>query len=94
VEAWNPSEQPEWLTEEFYREKIQPRLSGVTVPAISSALGLSEPYAAQIRAGRYIPHPRHWCALARLVGVSQNRQGLRTQSRAVAAWKPESDSDP
>jgi CRISPR-associated endonuclease Cas1 len=66
VKAWNSSDKPDWLTEEVYREKIQPRLSGITVPALSSALGLSEPYAAEIRAGRYLPHPRHWQTLARL----------------------------
>ena len=60
------------LTEEFYREKIQPRLSGITVPAIASALGLSRPYAAEIRAGRKLPHPRHWEKLAKLVGVAPN----------------------
>jgi len=32
VKAWNPSDQPDWLTEEVYREKIQPRLAGITVP--------------------------------------------------------------
>jgi hypothetical protein len=69
MKAWNPSNQPGWLTEELYCEKIQPRLTGVTVPVISSALGVSEPYAALIRAGRYLPHPRHWEALARLVSV-------------------------
>jgi hypothetical protein len=67
VKAWNPSDQPRWLTEESYREKIQPRLSGITVPAISSALGLSVPYTAEIRPGRQLPHPRHWLTLARLV---------------------------
>jgi hypothetical protein len=70
LKAWNPSDNPDWLTEEFYREEIQPRLSGITVPALSSALGISEPYAAEIRAGRYLPHPRHWQTLAQLVGVS------------------------
>ena len=52
VKAWSPSDKPEWLTEEYYREKIQPLLSGITVPAISSGLGISVPYAAEIRAGR------------------------------------------
>jgi len=70
VKAWSPSDQPDWLTEATYREKIQPRLSTITVPAISSALGLSQPYVAEIRAGRCIPHPRQWQALARLVGIS------------------------
>jgi len=70
VKSWNPSDKPDWLTEELFREEIQPRLAAVTVPAISSALGISEPYAALIRAKRYLPHPRHWKTLAGLVGIS------------------------
>ena len=69
VNAWNPADQPEWLTEEFYRQKIQPRLSGITVPAIASDLALSEAYAAEIRAGRQRPHLRHWLTLAQMVGL-------------------------
>jgi len=52
LKAWHPSNNPDWLTEEVYREKIQPRLAGVTVRAIASALGVSQAYAAEIRAGR------------------------------------------
>ncbi|HVB33597.1 MAG TPA: CRISPR-associated endonuclease Cas1 [Patescibacteria group bacterium] len=74
LKRWNPTEQPEWLTENFYREEIQPHLAGVTVPAIASALGLSQPYAARIRAGKQCPHPRHWQALARLAGASRDRK--------------------
>jgi len=70
LKVWHPSEQPEWLNEEVYREKIRPRLAGVTVPAISSALGVSDPYATDVRSGRRIPHPRHWHTLARLVDIS------------------------
>jgi CRISPR-associated protein Cas1 len=65
---WNPADKPDWLDENAYREKIRPRLAGVTVPAIMSALNVSEPYATNIRSGRRIPHPRHWLTLARLVG--------------------------
>jgi hypothetical protein len=39
---------PEWFTEELYREKIQPELATVKISAIISALGVSEPYAAEI----------------------------------------------
>ncbi len=68
---WRTSELPDWLNEGTYREKIQPRLAGVTVSAISSALGISKPYATDIRRGRRRPHARHWATLARLVGCSQ-----------------------
>lgn len=73
VKAWNPTDKPDWLTEEVYRERIQPQLSRVTVPAISSNLGISEPYAAEIRAGWYLPHPRHWLTLAVLAGISSDQ---------------------
>jgi len=72
LKAWNQSDKPAWLTKEVYREKIQPRLACITVPAIASALGISQPYAAEIRADRCLPHPRHWRPLARLVGVSSD----------------------
>src|SRR5262249_27570879 len=71
LKGWKPSDKPEWLDEKAYRERIQPRLAGITVSTIVSALAVSEPYATTIRAGRCIPHPRHWLTLARLVGVAR-----------------------
>lgn len=70
-EAWNPAEKPDWPDEKAYRERVQPRLSGVIVPRIMSALSVSQPYALRIRAGRRIPHPRHCLGLARIVDVSE-----------------------
>ncbi|MBZ5526812.1 MAG: CRISPR-associated endonuclease Cas1 [Acidobacteriia bacterium] len=70
LRAWNPSDKPDWLDERVYCEKIQPRLAKVTVPTILAALHVSEPYATNIRAGRCIPHPRHWLTLAALVKIS------------------------
>lgn len=72
LKAWKSSDKPEWLDEKTYREKIQPCLARIAVPTIVSALTVSVPYATNIRAGRCIPHPRHWLALARLVGVPQD----------------------
>ncbi len=67
---WLPSSQPAWLNNKTYLKEIQPRLAAVTISILASTLGVSEPYAADIRAGRHCPHPRHWQALAELVGVS------------------------
>jgi CRISPR-associated endonuclease Cas1 len=67
--AWLPSNQPVWLNEQSFREEIHPRLAGVTVRALASALGVSIPYASNIRSGKRHPHPRHWQTLARLVGI-------------------------
>lgn len=78
VKSWNPTDKPDWLTEKVFREQIQPRLAAITVPGISSALGVSEPYASLIRTKRYLPHPRHWQQLARLAGVSNELGGTDT----------------
>jgi len=67
--AWKPSDQPAWLTEKFYSEKIQPLLSKVATSVIRTTLGVSRWYASRIRQG-YRPHPRHWEALAGLVAVA------------------------
>lgn len=70
IRAWKPSSLPAWLDEETYTRKIQPLLTGIANPVIMSTLGVSVTYAVAIRAGRCKPHPRHWEALARLVGVA------------------------
>jgi CRISPR associated protein, Cas1 family len=69
LKTWRRSDHPGWLTEEFYVTKIEPTLRDFSVPSIASALGVSLPYATDIRAGRRRPHPRHWQALAELVGL-------------------------
>ena len=65
---------PEWLTAYFYGERIQPLLSGKKVREIADAMKISEPYAAFVRSGKRRPHPRHWQALARLVGFGNAEQ--------------------
>ncbi len=67
--SWNPATQPDWLTEQFYRENIQPGLRSMGIAAIAKLVGVSKPYASEIRAGR-VPHPRHWRPLAQLVGAA------------------------
>ena len=68
--AWKPSDLPEWLNEKVYREKIQPKLATVTIRSIMEALQVSKPYAADIRSGKRVPHPRHWETLAKLVDIT------------------------
>ena len=65
---WDPSGLPKWLTENCYREQIQPRLRDKKIREIAETMQVSEPYAAFVRSGRRRPHPRHWKALAQLVG--------------------------
>jgi CRISPR-associated endonuclease Cas1 len=67
--TWEKSGQPK-ISDEIYRNEIQPRLAGVTIPTIMSALNVCASYAADIRRGRRRPHARHWETLARLGGPS------------------------
>jgi len=69
-QSWSPSDQPAWLTDEAYTKQIQPRLASATLSQIASAINVSIPYASDIRRGRRRPHPRHWKALANLVGAT------------------------
>jgi CRISPR-associated endonuclease Cas1 len=69
---WSPSSLPAWLNKEFYVQKIQPQLRTVKVREVAQALQVSQPYAAHIRSGRRNPHPRHWQALAQLVGIASD----------------------
>jgi CRISPR-associated protein Cas1 len=66
---WPPSDQPDWLTDEMYANQIQPRLRDASLSEIASAIGVSIPYASDIRRGRRRPHARHWQALSKLVGL-------------------------
>jgi CRISPR-associated endonuclease Cas1 len=69
--GWQSLSQPDWLTEETYTERIKAILAGASISEIASAIDVSFPYAAAIRAGRRRPHRRHWEALARIIGVSE-----------------------
>ena len=69
LRAWTPSDRPNWLDRKFYAEKIQPRLLGIRVPRIMTALSVSEPYARRIRSGHCIPHQRLWLTLTSLARV-------------------------
>lgn len=67
---WKPSDQPNWLTNDFYLTRIHPVLASQTISSIAKCLDVSYGYADQVRKGR-IPHPRRWLALAELVGLSR-----------------------
>jgi len=67
--AWNPAKQPLWLTKQVFSEQVQPALARASATGIAKSITVSRWYAGKIRQG-YRPHPRHWQALAELVGFS------------------------
>ncbi len=70
--GWTNSDLPAWLDENVYRREIQPRLKQVSLSVLAAKLGISIPYAVDIRSGRRIPHQRHWLSLAELADVSRS----------------------
>ena len=71
--TWNRSDQPAWLTEEFYVSKIKPKIGSMPSRAIARDLNVSRSYATQIRHGRIVPHPRHWLTLAAFLGYAAEK---------------------
>jgi CRISPR-associated endonuclease Cas1 len=71
--AWKPEDKPAWLDETVYATQVHPKLANYSISRIAMTLGVSLPYASDIRVGRRRPHPRHWLALARLAGISSER---------------------
>lgn len=67
--VWKPSDQPAWLTEKLYADRIQPLLAQVSASVIARRIAVSRWYAGRIREG-YRPHPRHWQALAELARIT------------------------
>jgi hypothetical protein len=72
---WKPTDQPSWLTERFFCEKIQPLLVPLSGSTIAKALNVSRVYANHIRKGRRLPHPRHWLQLAQQTGSDKSISG-------------------
>jgi hypothetical protein len=68
--AWKESQQPAWLTDQVYSQRIQPQLAKISSSKIASAIGVTRCYAGNIRKGRFCPHPRHWQVLAKVAGLS------------------------
>jgi len=67
--AWQIEHDGETPDPEWFRSVVLPSLASVTLSEIARATGVSTSAASKIRAGRRLPHPRHWQALASLVGV-------------------------
>lgn len=51
----------------LFMTEILPGLAEVTTSEIAAATGLSRNFAATIKSGKHIPHPRHWSVLRNLV---------------------------
>lgn len=44
----------------MFRREILPQIQGVPINRLAGAPGLSKAACSLIRAGKVVPHPRHW----------------------------------
>jgi hypothetical protein len=68
--AWEAAHKGDRFDPQWFRASVLPALADVTLPAMAAATGLSTSACSKIRAGRRVPHARHWSALAALACVS------------------------
>jgi hypothetical protein len=54
------------MSEADYRQRVLPRLSEISVRELAVLMGVSRGYAAQVKHGKRVPHPRHWGTLSEL----------------------------
>jgi hypothetical protein len=69
-----------------FATEILPRIPDLTAGQIAAATGLSQHYAALIKRGRKIPHPRHWSALQTISSHAGAETDNSVLLAAVACW--------
>jgi hypothetical protein len=65
--AWHTADEDESWTRERYEREVLPVFAGVPLSAIRQATGLSISACSRIRAGKLIPHRRHWEPLSSIL---------------------------
>jgi hypothetical protein len=68
-EAWDQGNLGEEPEPQWFQSRVLPKLAALTLIEIAQATGLSTSAASKIRAGRWLPHRRHWMKVAALIGV-------------------------
>ena len=66
--AWEAEHAGEVHDPAWFAAEVLPGLQGVSLIAIAKATGMSTSSASKVRAGRRVPHPRHWEALGAITG--------------------------
>lgn len=71
----------------WWREVCRPALAGLTIRDIVTATGCAKSSVSDWRSGRYVPHPMHWEALAKLAGIEPpgtTQPGRNVESQEAA----------
>ena len=64
------------ITKEEFLQRVVPALRMISPREIAAKVGLSEAYCAKVRAGRGLPHRRHWEAFAQACQVNKYPPGV------------------
>ena len=67
--AWEVEHHRDRPDPTWYLANVAPKLADMSLPAIAAATGISTSAASKFRRGLRVPAPRHWSALASLVGA-------------------------
>ena len=62
-------EHPGQRDEAWFKPELAPKLDAFTLKEITAATNLSLTACSRIRAGKQVPHPRHWEALRKLASL-------------------------
>jgi len=68
---WDVTHEGVVFDPEWFIRNIRTCLATKSLPAIAKATGMSTSAAGKVRSGQWVPHPRHWEALAELAGVER-----------------------
>jgi CRISPR-associated endonuclease Cas1 len=69
IAAWNVTDMPSWLDDNFYSMRILPLLRTIPIGLLADQLNVSKTHVYRFVKGAKIPHRRHWVKLAEMVGV-------------------------
>jgi len=64
--AWEATHTGEVHDPAWFTREVLPGLEGISLTKIAHATGMSTSSASKVRAGRRVPHPRHWGALSEM----------------------------
>ena len=71
-QTWEMDHSGETFDREWFIAEVLPGLQGVTLTEIAKATGMSTSAASKVRAGKRVPHPRHWGRLSNLAVASDH----------------------
>jgi len=77
--AWAETNDAPRMTKDAYLSQVQPAIRELPTRRIARELGVTVMYAGMIRKG-YVPHPRHWLVLGRMVGITPTDPITRNKS--------------